>query len=64
MMSCIFQVKENANLQASLERRKESLHERRIALEKEVRAQTQGFYFLSTMRTPWSIVAARSFAFS
>ncbi|KAM0827344.1 hypothetical protein ACQ4PT_068258 [Festuca glaucescens] len=30
------EVKENANLQASLERRKESLHERRIALEKEV----------------------------
>jgi hypothetical protein len=38
MMSCILQVKENANLRASLEKRKESLHERRIALEKEVRS--------------------------
>lgn len=30
------EVKENATLQASLERRKEALHERRLALEKEV----------------------------
>jgi hypothetical protein len=40
MMLCLFQVKENTVLQASLERRKEALHERRVALEKEVRAQT------------------------
>uniref|UniRef100_A0A0E0KAC5 Rho-GAP domain-containing protein n=1 Tax=Oryza punctata TaxID=4537 RepID=A0A0E0KAC5_ORYPU len=33
---CLFQVKENSILQASLGRRKEELHERRLALEKEV----------------------------
>lgn len=48
---CLFQVKENSILQASLGRRKEELHERRLALEKEVRAQTMGKYFFSRNRT-------------
>lgn len=37
LMLCCFKVKENGILQGSLERKKEELHERRVALAKEVR---------------------------
>lgn len=36
MYLCIIQAKGNAILQASLERRKQALHERRLALEQDV----------------------------
>lgn len=52
-MCCLFQAKENSILQASLERRKVELHKRRLALEKEVRAQTMGkvlYFFLERER--------------
>jgi hypothetical protein len=47
LMLCLFQVKENGVLQVSLERRKEELHERRLALEKEVRTSGRISYTVS-----------------
>jgi hypothetical protein len=37
MTSSMYQAKDNASLQAHLERKKQELHERRVALEQDVR---------------------------
>lgn len=41
LIICLYQARGNAILQASLERRKQALHERRLALEQDVNAFLQ-----------------------